>query len=151
MGWVKIHLPWCRIYASMKWSALVQIMAFACSAPSHCLTECSLIIKWTLKNKLRIKKQLFLFKKMRLKRSSAKWRPFCPEKDELKWTVLPWPPVCCCLQMNIQAMLRFVKMYVKWWYESNTLNQGLELGCCLWKFMRSWLCGLVGRAHKTYM
>ena len=33
---------------------------------------------------IRIKIQNFLFKKMHLEISSVKWRPFCPEGDELK-------------------------------------------------------------------
>ena len=56
----------------------------ACSAPSHCLNQCWLIINWALRNKLHWnsnKIRTFSFMKMRLKMSSVKWRPFCPWGD----------------------------------------------------------------------
>ena len=66
-------------YWFMKWLV-------ACSAPSHFLNQCCLIVKWTLTNKFQwnfIKTQKFSFVKMHLKMSSAKWRPFCPGEDDL--------------------------------------------------------------------
>ena len=52
-----------------------------CSALSHYLNQCWLIVNWALGNKLqgiRIEIQNFSFTKMRLKVSFAKWQPFCP-------------------------------------------------------------------------
>ena len=49
-------------------------------APSHYLNKCWHIVNWTLRNKLQwnfIEILRFSFKKMHLKVSSAKWRPFC--------------------------------------------------------------------------
>ena len=50
------------------------------SAPSHYLRQCWNILDWTLRNKLHWnfnRSWNFLFKKMHLKMSSGKWRPFC--------------------------------------------------------------------------
>ena len=58
----------------------------AWSAPSHYLHRSWLIVNCTLRNKLEwnsIEILTFSFKKMCLKMSSAKWRPFCPGGDEL--------------------------------------------------------------------
>ena len=52
----------------------------AWSAPSHYLNQCWIIVHWNLKNKLQWnlnKICTFTFKKMHLKMSSVKWRPFC--------------------------------------------------------------------------
>ena len=56
--------------------------------PSHHLKQSWFIIVWILWNKLQWNSNqnanLFIMK-MHLKMSSAKWRPFSPERDELKW------------------------------------------------------------------
>ena len=63
----------------------------AYSAPSHYLNQWWVIVNWTLRNKLQwnfnqnIK--LFIYE-MHQKISSTKWRPFCPGRDELNWTLL---------------------------------------------------------------
>ena len=64
-------------------SAVVQIMAYRLSAPSHYLNQHWLIVNWTLRNTLQpnlIKIQNFSFIKMHLKMSSAKWLLFCTEE-----------------------------------------------------------------------
>ena len=48
---IRCEAEW-RIYASVNHPPLVQIMAFAWSAPSHYLNQCWNIVKWTLMNKL---------------------------------------------------------------------------------------------------
>ena len=64
------------------------------SAPSHYLNQCSFIVNWTLWKKIQWnsnKNAKFSFKKIYMKMSSAKWRPFCPRGDELNsliWKVL---------------------------------------------------------------
>ena len=53
------------------------------SVPSHYLNQCWNIVIWTLRNKF-----IFSSKKMHLKMSSGKWRPFClglNELIELEW------------------------------------------------------------------
>ena len=52
---------------------------FAWTTPSHYLNQCWYVVNWTLKNKRQwiLSEFNFLFKKMHLKMSSAKWRPFC--------------------------------------------------------------------------
>ena len=58
----------------------------ACSAPSHCLDQCWLIVNWTLRNKRywnSIRNTKGFFHEKHLKMSSAKWWPFCPGRDEL--------------------------------------------------------------------
>ena len=49
-------------------------------APSHFLKQCWIIVNWTLItnfSEISIAIETFSFKKMHLKISSAKWRPFC--------------------------------------------------------------------------
>ena len=47
------------------------------SVPSYYLNQCWNIVNLTLRNKILIKIHTFSFKKMHLKMSSVKWRPFC--------------------------------------------------------------------------
>ena len=59
-------------------SITVRQWLVACSAPSHELNQCWLIVNWTLRNKLQWdlnQNTSFSFMKMALKMSSAKWRP----------------------------------------------------------------------------
>ena len=66
-------------------SALVQIMARRLFGAKP-LNQCWVNINWTLRKNFSdifIKIQNFLFTKMHLKISSAKWRPFCPGEDKL--------------------------------------------------------------------
>ena len=60
-------------------SALVQIMA------CHYLNQCWIIANWAIGNTLQwnFNHNQYIFKKMHLKMSSVKWRPFCPGGDEL--------------------------------------------------------------------
>ena len=60
--------------------SLVQIMACACSAPSHYLNPWWNIVNWTLGNKFKwnCNKNLNIFiKKNAFKMVYVKWRPFC--------------------------------------------------------------------------
>ena len=69
-------------------SALVQVMACrlfgAKPLPEPMLTYCQL--DPYEQNKIGIKVQYFSFTKMHSIMSSAKWRPFCPGRDELRTT-----------------------------------------------------------------
>ena len=50
------------------------------TAPSHYLNQCWYIVNWALSSNFReisIEIHTFSFKKLHLKTSSAKWRPFC--------------------------------------------------------------------------
>ena len=57
----------------------------ACSALSHCLNQCWLIVNWPLvtNSEIQIEIQNISFMKMHLKMSSAKWQIFCPGGVEL--------------------------------------------------------------------
>ena len=53
-------------------------------------------------NEISFESHLFSFKKMRLKMSSAKWRPFCPGGDELtSYYSLPFPSPATQVGKNI--------------------------------------------------
>ena len=54
--------------------------------PSNYLNQCWLLVNWTLGTnfcEIWMEVLTFSFKKMHLKMSSAKWRPFCPGGHEL--------------------------------------------------------------------
>ena len=54
--------------------------------PSHYLNQCGVIVDWTIRNKLPRnfnQNRIFFIRKIHLKMSSAKWRPFCPGGDDL--------------------------------------------------------------------
>ena len=84
-----------HIYTVRRWtgSALIQIMAVACSAPSHYLNQCWLIIIWTLRNNRQWKSnrntKLFIHENAFEYITSAKWWPFCPGGDQLIWENIP--------------------------------------------------------------
>ena len=81
------HLPQCRIYASMNWTSigsdngLSYIRRLAIISTNAGLLSIEPL--GTNFSEILIKIQIFSFKKMHLKISSAKWRPFCPAGDEL--------------------------------------------------------------------
>ena len=50
---------------------------------------------WTNFNEILIKIRTFSFKKIHLKMSSAKWRPFCLGLNVLKMLCSRWQPCCC--------------------------------------------------------
>ena len=82
------HLPLVlHICVSESGQHWFRLWLVAYSAQSHYLNQCSLIVSWTLRNKLQWNSdhntKLFRFKKMQLKMSSAKRKPFCPGGDEL--------------------------------------------------------------------
>ena len=56
--------------------------------PNQYLNQCWNIVNWTLRNKLLIDIHTFSFKEMHLKLSAAKWRPFCPGREELTKDVI---------------------------------------------------------------
>ena len=60
------------------WPSLIQIMACRLAGASHYLNQCWDIVDSTLRNKLVILIEIhtFSFKKMHLKLSCGKWRPF---------------------------------------------------------------------------
>ena len=65
----------------------IAVLHKAYTSPSHYLNQCWFIVNWTLRNKLQwnfIKIQNFSFRKMHLKISSVKLRPFCSGRDELR-------------------------------------------------------------------
>ena len=65
------------------WKLLV-----AWTAPSHYQNQCWNIVNWTLRNnfsEILIGIQTSSFKKMHLKMSSAKWRPFCLGLNKLTY------------------------------------------------------------------
>ena len=77
----------CRMYASMKW----VIRLVACSAPSHYLKQCWLIVNLTPGTYFSdtwIRILSFSLKEMQLKMSSAKMAATLPKGDEL--TVVKW-------------------------------------------------------------
>ena len=66
------------------WSRVTHIcvgkLTIAGSAPSHYLNQCWNIVNWTLGtnfSEILIEINTFSFKKMHLKISSRRWRPFC--------------------------------------------------------------------------
>ena len=66
--------------------ALVQVMA--CRRQAITWTNAdklSIRLLGTNFSQIRIEIRKFSFMKMHLKMSSAKWRPFCPGRDEWKW------------------------------------------------------------------
>ena len=71
-------------------SALVQIMACRIFAPSHYLNQCWVNVNWTIRNKFQWNfnrnSNIFIQGNV-LKMSSEKWRPCCPEGDELIMTM----------------------------------------------------------------
>ena len=76
--------------AYMRWwigSAEVQMMScrlFGAKPLSEPMLD--IIVDWTLRNKVQwnLNRNSYIsFKKMHMKLSSAKWRPFCPGGDEL--------------------------------------------------------------------
>ena len=65
----------------------------AWSAPSHYLNQCWDIVNWTLRNKLQWhlnERHIFSFKKIHLKMSSGKCRPFCLGLHVLSQLVCKW-------------------------------------------------------------
>ena len=84
-----------------------RLWLVAWSAPSHYLNQCWKIVNWNLRNreqtsvKSLTKIHTFSFKKMHLKISSVKWRPFC-------LGLLKHPPACCqeCGSLACQSWLR---------------------------------------------
>ena len=57
-------------------------------ATSHCRNQYWNIVNWTLRNKIQwnLNRNSYIFiKKMHLKISSAKWRPFCLSLNVLTW------------------------------------------------------------------
>ena len=67
-----------------------EIELCTCSAPSHYLKQCWVIISWTLRNKLQWKLnqnvKVFIHENAS-ETSSAKWRLFCLGRDELLSTI----------------------------------------------------------------
>ena len=79
----------------LQWGgpALVQVMACrlfgAKPLPEPMLTYCQLD-PWEQTSVKFESKYKTVFMKMHLEMSYAKWRPFCPEGDELGYSCLPW-------------------------------------------------------------
>ena len=66
-------------------SALVQVMSCLLFGPKPLPEPLSISHSETNFSKIRIEIQNFSFMKLHLKMSPVKWRPFCPEKDELNY------------------------------------------------------------------
>ena len=89
--------PSCRIYASVNWVSIGSDNGL-----SHFQRQ---IIIWTNArllsirslgtnfSKIWIKIHKFSFTKMQLNGSSARWRPFCPGRDELKHVAVSYTPL----------------------------------------------------------
>ena len=52
--------------------------------------------------------QIFSFTKIRLKMSSAKWRPFCLGPNVLRAAVISSMPICCCMEAEGVSFLSLV-------------------------------------------
>ena len=103
--------------AYMRWgtgSALVQVMACRLTTQSHYLTQCWLIVNWTLGNKLQWNcnqdSNISSLKKMHLKISSAIFPPHCPRGDELTVTTVIWTYFLTC-ESHYNLFLRGRKVF----------------------------------------
>ena len=94
----------------------------ACSAQSHCPSQCSIIVNWTLGtnfNEIWIEIQKFSFTKMHLKMSSGKWRSFCLRGDELTMRICNQ----CCFITNYWIFLILIERC----FEEEWLGFGVAL------------------------
>ena len=109
----------------------------ACSAPSHYPNQCSLIVNWTLRNKLQWKSKrnsIISFKKIRLKMASAKWRPFYRGEDESNLSVhgCQWP------QFHTQSHVRTWISCMKW----NTITHLYDMKIIIRQDEFNWAYGV---------
>ena len=92
-------------------------------APSHYLNQCWNIVNWTLRtnfNEISIGIKTFSAKKMHFKVSSAKWRPFFLDLNELRVNYIPNCSKCflteiICSAPNTSSMF----CYVLVWFSIN--------------------------------
>ena len=86
--------PWYRKYASVNWVSIGSgngLPPVWCQAITWTSADLLLIRpRGTTVIEIGFKIQNFSFKKMQLKILSAKWRPFCPGRDELIVHFLLW-------------------------------------------------------------
>ena len=136
-------------------SALIQIMAVACSAPSHYLNQCWLIIIWTLRNNRQWNSnrntKLFIHENAFEYITSAKWWPFCPGRDELIWENIP----CYngTILWLIYGIVKFTKnICVSYHVEGQYAGKGrinyfwyVDISC-----LRATLTGWLARIPKTH-
>ena len=86
--------------------------------PSHYLNQCWVIVNWTLRNKLHWNfnwNKNFSFTKMHLKVSSAKWRPFCPERWVKCWGYIYMSMKCDIDSGNGCHLFGAKSSPEKWW------------------------------------
>ena len=99
----------------------------AWSAPSHYLNQCWNIVNWTLRNtnfsEILIAIHMFSFKKLHLKMSSGKWRPFCLSLNvstyinswkfsgvySALWSLMPW---CWIARPSVTTVLTNYSFYL---------------------------------------
>ena len=98
--------PECHIYASVNWVSFGSDNGLSPNRhQAIILTNAGLLSIGPLGrsfNEILIKIQNFSFTKMHLKMSSAKWRPFCPGRDE--FSVLHSQAVACQLSLKSVAL-----------------------------------------------
>ena len=110
IGWALFHIMACRLFGAKP-------------LPKPMLTYCQLIGPLGINfSEIRTKIRSFSLKKMHLKRSPAKWRPFCPGGDELTLhSICDFHSLTnvCCGKMAVALHMIFSKAFLekKWgWY-----------------------------------